>query len=127
MALYAKDAAETEDAYKRWEFNKGKRWVQCITIPRWDPNTQYRRKPRTININDFEVPEPVREPLKVGDVYYLPAPTWKQYHLSQAMWTGGGNDYFYLERGLVHRTPEAAAIHGKALASFTEQTKEVAS
>jgi hypothetical protein len=31
-----------------------------VEHPHWISNVDYRRKPRTININGIEVPEPVR-------------------------------------------------------------------
>ena len=48
MAEYAKDAAETETPWKRWEFFYGKVWHECLTAMSWDECTEYRRK-QTMN------------------------------------------------------------------------------
>ena len=48
MAEYAKDAAETETPWKRWEFFYGTVWHECSTAMSWDECTEYRRK-QTMN------------------------------------------------------------------------------
>ena len=79
---------------------------------------KYRIKPRTIRIGEYDVPEPCREPLEKGDLFWLAtldeeSPlqgyTWREYRI----------DTICLSRGIVHRTQEAADIHSKALISLT--------
>ncbi|MDC9591992.1 hypothetical protein PSI23_22685, partial [Xenorhabdus sp. XENO-10] len=48
------------------------RWIECDFKLYFHPNVEYRIKPRTIRIGDMDIPEPVREPLEEGTVYFLP-------------------------------------------------------
>ena len=79
---------------------------------------KYRIKPHTIRIGEYDVPEPCREPLEKGDLYWVAALdeenpihryTWRDYRI----------DDIGLSRGIIHRTQEAADIHSKALISLT--------
>jgi hypothetical protein len=126
MRQYADDAAETNTPWERWEWKgemNGPDWHPCLENPIWAPDYTYRRKPRTININGIEVPEPVREPLVRDQVFYCPSVLdgasgvffWKNDPWHQGV----------LDSGLVHLTAKAAVTHAKALRSFT-QTEEAA-
>jgi len=122
---YAQDAMETDKPWERWEF-KVKRtgdWASLIDHPSWN-STEYRRKPRTININGHEVPEPVREPLGEGDAYYYVSfgSLYTSDGASEARWyEAAGVSRFRLDKGIIHLTREAAEIHAKALLSFAEK------
>lgn len=123
---YATELAESGVCQiKNWEFrNKGgdQIWEQCSTAPEWRGRLEYRRKPRTIVINGFEVPEPVREELCRGDVYYLPDFSYnKDKRFAVCTWSDHHWDYSRLKAGVIHLTKEAAEIHAKALLSFTEK------
>lgn len=83
-----------------------------------DPKN-FRIKPKTININGHEVPEPVREPLEYGQFYFIPIVDYED-STSQISWDGGLYDRRNLSRGLIHLTAEAAEAHAKALLSFTQ-------
>lgn len=124
MMQYAQDAIETDKPWERWQsrsqFNSSEGlWRDCRTNPAWCEGTEYRRKPRTININGYEVPEPVREPLKVGNSYYRPIITRYESGVLHCKWYGSKFDQYALKTGLVHLTKEAAEIHARALLSFT--------
>lgn len=82
----------------------------------------YRIKPKTININGFEIPAPLREPPKAGTSIYIPLVTSTSGGSPYMMtaWSGTAAHLEYLRLGLVHSTPEAATAHVKALRSFTE-------
>ena len=69
MKLYTEDAMTTSQPWKLWEFFYSGWWRYCI-YPEWDQKKQYRRKPRTININGFEVPEP-RDAPNDGETCYI--------------------------------------------------------
>lgn len=126
MMQYAQDAMETNRPWERWQFCKpgGIAWWQdCVRPPIWDKRIKYRRKPcSTININGYEVPEPLRTEPYYGKTVYFPS-------LSKQDMVGSDEffeDRFYrhlLKSGLLHSTREAAEIHAKALLSFT--SKEV--
>ena len=64
MAEYAKDAAETDMPWERWESScGGQHYVSLETHPQWTENFKYRRKQKVILINGHEVPETCRTPL----------------------------------------------------------------
>lgn len=128
MALYAQDAAETDSPWELWEVRQRHRegsvvvygdWRDCVPSDMTFPDDhEYRRKPRAININGHEVPEPVRKPLECGAEYFAPA-VGGVYFATEFYWRGDEVDNRLLERGLVHLTKEAAIAHAKALLSFT--------
>ena len=80
------------------------------------PN-KYRVKPeepKTIKVNGFDVPEPMREAPALGAAYFIAIPN------SQNYYHGYLRDAFplntcWLSRGLLHSTKEAAVAHAKAM------------
>jgi len=82
----------------------------------------WKIKPRTININGYEVPEPIRVKPRLGDKFYtvyLSAGTVECFTFDDSMTC---NRWF--NQGLAHKTREAAELHLKALLSFTALTNE---
>ncbi|MFA5670247.1 MAG: hypothetical protein WC967_13475 [Balneolaceae bacterium] len=80
-------------------------------------NKLWKIKPKTININGFEVPEPVRK-LEDRQVYH-----WINVSMGKVQTTNYadfGEDNVRLVNGVVHLTKEAAQIHLDALLSFTK-------
>lgn len=78
----------------------------------------YRLKPRTININGINVPEPMRVAPELHSVYYLP--DWSSAALfTSTRWSADPYDCHRMAQGLCHSTREAAEAHAKALLSFT--------
>ena len=75
--------------------------------------------PKTIRIGEYDVPEPVREPLEKDTEYWIA-------HFSLAeladsfKWYSDKFDNRVLKNGLIHLTKEAAVIHAKALTSLTK-------
>ena len=119
-ALYAEDAAECSEPWLRWQYRSiGGMWVDADGPFPFLPNVVYRRKPRTIRINGFEVPEPVREPLEKGQWYWLAENTRSTPVAYQ--WSNDKADYQWLDAGLLHMTEEAAQIHIDAMLSFTRR------
>jgi hypothetical protein len=58
MALYAKDAAETDKPWERWQIlSEGQGcWVDAFTTPTWHDHNQYRRKaskPERVKVNFY--------------------------------------------------------------------------
>jgi hypothetical protein len=78
---------------------------------------RYRVKPRTININGIEVPEPVREPLEEGTRYW----TCGAGVVVAYTWVSDASDKGLLANGWIHLTKEAAETHHRALISFTKR------
>lgn len=87
-------------------------------LPGFAKAGKYRIKPRTIRIGEYDVPEPCREPLEKGDLYWLAALD-EESPLLGYTWREGRIDTIWLSRGIIHRTQEAADIHSKALISLT--------
>ena len=75
---------------------------------------------RTININGFEVPEPLRIKPKKDTYYFKPALNNPQSPI-RYRWRDDSQDHYNLNAGLVHLTKEAAVLHGIALLSFMKQ------
>ena len=117
MAEYAKDAAETDKPWERWESSrKGEKFETLDQNPSWSVRFEYRRKPKVILINGHEVPEPCRTPLKDGEVYWTISLVGGS---TSSLWQGDGIDFGCLNNGFVHLTKEAAEMHFNALISFT--------
>jgi len=67
-------------------------------------------KSNTIMIGDMEVPEPCREPLEIGQEYWLVAMTGVRYF----HWSGSPMERLWLRRGLIQLTKERAISQSKA-------------
>ena len=123
MMQYAQDAMETNKPWERWETHmriSPENWTSLHFHPEWHSTSKYRRKSKIIDINGFEVPEPLRETLTKGTEYFcvnllhtnlINVRSWNDYDI----------DYEYLAKGLIHLTKEAAELHAKALLSFTKK------
>lgn len=125
MLEYAQDAMKTAEPWKMWEVIRNDVAVTDTVVdltdhPGWNPKFQYRRKPRTIRIGEFDVPEPLRDVPADGTHVYS-VNTTAVAPVMNAIWSMDGYDLRMLERGLSHLTREAAEQHARALLSFTEQ------
>lgn len=79
---------------------------------------EIRLQPRTIRIGEYDVPEPIRKAPKYGVGYWATSILDSEFR-KYAIWEGDDDDCKALNRGLIHATAEAAALHGKVLASLT--------
>ena len=119
MALYAQDAAETDKPWERWEIlTNYDEWKGLSANPLWCDRNDYRRKPKTININGFEVPEPFRGRLELTQKYWVIAVSSRCALFNS--WCASDLERYWMAAGLIHLTKEAAELHRKALLSFTE-------
>lgn len=120
MAEYALDAQETTKPWERWEMAcRDGAWAAPTAEMAFFANMYYRRKPRTININGFEVPEPLRT---------CPAEGTKVWVVTLVSEEGGvqlfdAQPYSkpfarLVERGLCHLNEDSAKAHADALLSF---------
>lgn len=117
MALYARDAMETEEPWLRWQLQTlTGLWVDCTAHPAWHQRLKYRRKPvaRTHMVNGFEVPAPPAAPPRVGESYYAVAPDAPLFFRIHS-WTGGPCCLRLWERGLVFMTEGDAPANSKAM------------
>ena len=120
MKLYAEDAMTTNEPWKLWEVNTHGKWQPLSKNPELGTDRQYRRKPRTINLNGFEVPEPLRDAPNDGETCYIVNLTENRVY--RVIWCGTFSlSQQWLKSGIVHMTKEAAALHLKALLSYTQQ------
>ena len=117
MAEYAKDAAETNKPWERWEFcHMRGEYSSLHGHPEWVEDNEYRRKPKVVLINGHEVPEPHRTPLQDGVFYWIPD---LFSGATSLRWEDDYTDFVYLKNGVIHLTKEAAEKHLNALKSFT--------
>lgn len=127
MKLYAEDAATTDKPWKLWEvsYKEGANWYPLSKYQNWNSKYNYRRKavklkPKTININGYEVPEPCKNAPEGGTMYWYP--NTSDTHVSCSYYY---SHYQYhvdrLVNGLVHLTQESAQKHLEALLSFTRK------
>ena len=78
----------------------------------------WKVKPRTISINGYEVPEPIRVRPRKDELYYIPYLTDSKvqaFKFAESITTRR-----WFKEGLLHKTKEAAELHLKALLSFTK-------
>lgn len=121
MAQYAEDAKKTDEPWRLWEHKQPWcEWRGCKKTPIWNECIQYRRKPRTIRINGFDVPEPLRVgEVETGDTVWL-ADVVEGSARRVTFLEESRTNFGCLMNGLVHQTKKAADLHVKALVSFTE-------
>lgn len=127
---YANDWIKTDKPWELWQHqaiwtddNGESPWLDCNDHPKFRPKYQYRRKPKTININGFEVPEPLKIKPQFGQQYYVPWLSCESL-FDRFEWQDDNVDNRFLGRGLCHLDKEPAIIHAKALLSFTESKAE---
>lgn len=118
MMQYAKDAMNTETPWELWErYNpKMDKWEPLIKEPYWSPTHQYRHAQLPITINGRRVPAPCKDPLKHGEIYYITSLAGVP---NVFCWYNSPSDFGFLNKGIVHRTQQAAIEHRDALLSFT--------
>ena len=112
MAQYAEDAKQHNKPWELWEHGDGTDWTNCTAHPCWHKGHLYRRKPRTVQVGDIEVPEPCKVELEDGQDYFVPNLTTGA---SLRTWYGYKHDVRALKSNLVHLDFQSAEIHAKAL------------
>ncbi len=125
---FAKDAMEYDDPWKLWEvsYDCGDNWNSFSphNNPGFNDAYLYRRKQETIDINGHKVPKPLSEDeIEDDTVYYVPCFLDE---ISFSIRVNGSyiNIMYYAQKGLLHKTKEAAIAHARALISFTEQRND---
>lgn len=98
-------------------------WLDCKEPTAFVDGCKYRVKPKTILVNGFEVPEPMREAPNDGVKYFFPNLSYNDYFWSHE-WGNDGVDVRMLERGICHTTKEAAIAHAKAMLGINPNTDE---
>lgn len=114
MAEYAKDAAETDRPWERWQFmsSVSGEWHTFRATHgnlSWDESTQYRRKPEAAYTG----------PISTNATYYLANPVSSGWY--STLYSGEVNIKMHQTRGLVFLTPQGAIAHAKAMVCSTEK------
>jgi hypothetical protein len=126
MATYAQIAQTNNEPWRYFQYrlNSNSEWFNCFKPIGFFFERDYRLKPKTIRIGEYDVPEPVREPLKQGAHYYMPQLIdhyeAEIYLYEEDKWDNVGIDYRRLNKGLIHLDRESAELHAQALISLTE-------
>lgn len=119
MLLYAKDAAETDKPWERWEWrNKSDaEFLTCQQHPSWKLNYDYRRKPQVIRVGRHEFPKPISEALEIGMKYWFISfsEDLGEFSPFRVPWNGDKVDKAYLDGRVIHLTESAAQAHADTL------------
>lgn len=128
---YANLLRAIADGHKMQWLDSGNNWVTAISTKQILVDIgcgtalsplEYRIKPRTININGHEVPEPMLVEPSDDENYFVPN-LIEDHTFIPFTWIGDGLDKKWLALGICHTTKEAAIAHAKALFSFTDNQK----
>lgn len=116
MIEYGEDSKTDPEAWRGWEFREpgDPRWFGCNEHPKFYTNLEYRRKPRMCTLAGMEYPEPVKEPLKEGEEYWLVSIAQPK---SPALhkWESASADLEWLKLRRIQRTREGAIAQGLAM------------
>lgn len=129
---------ETLDAMRAWldgemleyrpvdsnlKWHKVKSASECQGLPfLFDDTDEYRIKPRTIRIGEYELTAGEVSPLEFREDYYMPD-LIREGMVQRFRWSCSEFDKQVLERGLVHRSMANAKIHAAALISISHHDK----
>ena len=80
---------------------------------------EYRIRPSTIRIGEYDVPEPLREMPARGTTYYV-VDTVTPQSPQKYTWVGDTSDTGWFNLGILHSTSDAAVLHAEALLSLTK-------
>ena len=123
MMEYAKIARTTDKPWTHFEVRQNDSCVwEAIHRPvSFYSHMEYRLKPeqKTIRIGEYDVPEPVREPLENGATCWYPKLSNIDL-IDGYIWCNDDTDLRMLSNGLIHLTEEAAKAHAEALLSLTK-------
>ena len=112
LAQYLKPFIEAAAKGERVEIQMSDgTWEEALTF---SDLSEYRIKEKTIMVNSFEVPEPMREKPELDTGYFAPnVVAMEMYSFSK--WEDCSVDKSRLSRGICHKTKEAAIAHAKAM------------
>lgn len=140
MMQYAEDAMTHDKPWELWECwyephkaieGASGEFMTLRSNPSWHPRDTYRRKPRTIRINGYDVPEPYsEESVDLENLFYVDTSIARAAGCAQSfkgiegdsatVITALARARCLLGNGMAHTTREAAELHAKALLSFTQ-------
>lgn len=115
MLLYAKDAAETDKPWERWEILRGKSWCDLTENPTWIEHMEYRRKPQVIRVGRHEFPRPITFIPQKDTIYWVIRLQFKGYAPNELIWSDDETDLALLESRVIHLSRESAQAHADVL------------
>ncbi len=120
---YAEDVINNPvDPWLCWEFITFDEsdWRQCDAHPRWFIDVKYRRKPKTIRIGEFDVPEPIRmAPCEIVRCFY--PEIGQNPKVGSVLYSANTWHNKLIEYGLLHLSQESAQAHLDALLSLSRK------
>ena len=120
MLAYAQDAQKTDKPWLLWEFRyNDDKWLPLEDNPWWAYLVEYRRKIKTIRINGYDVPEPLKVKPNKGEKYYCVS-FREESNVDDYPWNDDTVDNQLFSKGMVHLNYEAAELHASALISLTK-------
>ena len=115
-------ACSDEDKNRwQWKEKASLGWIDRDGKPEWLECHEYRLRPRTfsvtVNGTDYEFPEPCREPLKDGQIFFVISIGG----VSEHTWKNETWQNEWLKKRWIHLTKEAAEQHLLALQAVNMQ------
>jgi hypothetical protein len=77
-------------------------------------NTLFRLKQKMIMVNGFEIPAPMGEEPKNGQLYFVATTSLEEFYVPNS-WDGFASELLWFKRGLCHSTKDGAIMHAKAM------------
>ena len=102
-----------------WEYFHNADSATCWKVLTGGVNVEWRIAPKTIKIGEHEVPEPCREVLAQGVIYWAFTPFMGVVRVG---WYDSTADHLALKGGFIHLTKEAAEQHYEAIKSLLAKT-----
>jgi len=117
MLQYAKDAAETDKPWERWEWRdiNTNQFITCNQHPSWSLNGGFRRKPQVIRVGRHTFTEPIRFNPEQDTIYWVVSLKDTGYSPTNHTWRGDKIDLALLKARVVHLTQENAQTHADVL------------
>jgi hypothetical protein len=114
MAEYAKDAAETDAPWEKWERWVRDKWVPLTSNPLWGLQYEFRRKRETMVVNWIECPAPMKVKPEFGKQYWFPDLS-EEYCVNWYHWRNDKRDTLLFSRGLCYVYRDDAIARAKAM------------
>lgn len=124
MLLYAKDAKETSEPWKLWQYRNintiNQDWLDMKQNPDWNIFCEYRKKPKTHIVNGVEIPDLRVDKLTENKKFYVVNILSKKYYtIIECIEDSKKRLNMWLNRGLVYENSvdgkNACIMHSKAL------------
>jgi len=122
-ALYTSAGGRHEDWECSLTSSTTGTWYRCDKQPLWLENTSYRhnhkQKQRYILISGWRVPEPIKKPLKIGEIYFYIELMMSE--IRQCYWDNDKIDDNLMNAGVIHKNKDSAQKHLDAIIEANNQ------